>query len=122
MPTRPVDPHEVEDLTADPDDGHGEGVDGDLESQHDGPPGNEAHEWRRTTGQTERFPALLDDQTGRCEIADQPPDAAAGQAGALAELAARQRSVSVQGTHERAQVGPPHALAALPLVSPHVTP
>ena len=42
--------------------------------------------------QTQRLPSLLDDEAGRDEVADEPADAAAGEAGALAELGARQRS------------------------------
>ena len=47
---RPVDTDEVEDVAAHPDDGHGEGVDGDLERQHDGAFGFEPHDRRRTPG------------------------------------------------------------------------
>jgi hypothetical protein len=78
-------------------------------------------ERRRPAGQAERFPALLDDQARRDEVTDESADAAARQTGALTELAARQRSVGVQRPHQRAQVGAPDALAALPFVTPHAS-
>ena len=53
------------------------------------------------------------------EVADESADAAARQPGALAELRARQRPVGVQRLHERAEVGPPDRLAALPAVPCH---
>ena len=55
------------------------------------------------------------------EVADEPADAAAGEAGALAELGARQRPFGVQCPHERTEVGAADALAALALV-PHRPP
>ena len=72
-------------MATDPDHGDGERVDGDLEGEHDCVLGGEADKRRRPTGQTERFPALFDDQAGGDEVTDEPADAAARQAGALAE-------------------------------------
>ena len=71
-----------------------------------------------SAGQPERLAPLLDDEAGVHEVADEPADAAAREAGALAELAARQRPVDVQRPHERAEVGATDALAALSPV-PH---
>ena len=81
---------------------------------------------RRTSGDgrpggPSELAALLDDETGGDEVADEPADAAAGQPGALAELRARQRPVGVQHLDERAEVGPPDRLAALPAVPRPVT-
>ncbi len=53
---RPVDADELEDLSAHPDHGHGEGVDGDLERQDDGAFGLEPHDRRRAAGQPQRLP------------------------------------------------------------------
>ena len=107
-PAGPLDADEVEDVTAHADDGHGEGVDGDLERQHDGAAAGRGG--RAATGRPGRpsdSPALLDDESGGDEVADEPADAAAGQPGALAELRPRQRPLGVQHPDERAEVGPP---------------
>ena len=113
---RPLDRDELEDVAAEPDHRHRPA----SRRRSPGPARRRAAGSRRTSGDgrpgvPSELAGLLDDQAGRHELADEPADAAAGQPGALHELRARERSVGVQHLHERAEVGPPDRLAALPL-------
>ena len=63
-------------------------------------------------------PRVFGDESSGDQVADEPPDPAAGEAGAVAELRARQRPFGVEDLDERAEVRSPNALAALPPVPP----
>ena len=110
---RTVHPHQLEHVSADPDERDGERVDGDLEGQHGGVLGVGSDERRRAAGRPERSGPLLRDQAGRDELDDEPTDRAPGEAGPGDKLRARERSTLVQLADDRAEVRPPDRLAAL---------
>ena len=78
------------------------------------PPGSRRDDRRRPARRAERRRASLVDESRGGQLADQAADRAPGQPGAGDEVRARERAVDVELANDRAEIGPPNRLAALP--------
>ena len=83
---RPIQAHDVEDLAADRNGGDGQRVDGDLQGQDDAAARAGPDERRRTSGRALGGAALLGDEAGEGQLADEAANRAAGQSRARSEL------------------------------------
>jgi hypothetical protein len=109
----PVDADSLEYLPAEPDDGRRQGIDCDLEGKDDGSIGIDPNDRRGPAGHALRRGALLEDEIGRGELADERTDRAPGQAGPRDQLGPAGWAAVVELADDGAQVRTADRLTAL---------
>ena len=109
----PLDADPLEGLAAEADDRDRDRVDEDLEAENGGAVRVQPDERRGPAGRAEGDGALLDDEAGGAELADERADRAAGEAGRGDELGTGKGAVLVEAADDCAEVGPVDRFAAL---------